>query len=80
MIPKIVSKCVFDKNKFLTSQEFFAVVCLYLTFNVKFDDLTLSAAHSVQGLTGVAPGSRSVNPLKDKATVGQDHALGCVVM
>ena len=68
------------QNKFFDKPRIFAVVCLALTFNVKFDDLTLSAAHSVQSLTGVAPGSRSVNPLKDKASVGQDHAFSCIVM
>ena len=51
-----------------------------LTFDVKFNDLALTTSNGVEGLTAVSSRLCSINPLKDKATVGQNDTISRVVV
>lgn len=51
-----------------------------LTFDIQFNDLTLSVSDGIDGLTSVASRSCPVNALQHQASVGQNHTFHCVVV
>ena len=58
----------------------YTVIKKNLTFDVKFNDLALTTSNSIESLTAISSGSCSINPLKDKATVGQNDTISRVVV